>query len=343
MCEGANAETGFYALDNAAITVKSPSHSPLISITRVAGRLIAVGGHGLIIYSDDSGQNWVQARVPVSVTLTAVYFADTRHGWAVGHYGAILMTTDGGAIWTRSATGLDVIAQLNEQAQQTLVDTPQTSADALKQKVAAVYQGDGPSKPFLAVGRCGQGVIAVGHQDMAMFSNDNGKTWQEWTAQFDAVSGFHDIYKVLSEGDSTFLIGENGYLIRSTEGCRNFVAVAGPYNATLFGGLLLKQGGLMVFGLDGGAYYSPDNGNTWQTLAAPDDAVLVAGATLPSGRVLLGTIRGAMLLSDSQFQELQPLTFSEPFSIDDMVVAPNGTMVVVGNGGVSIVDPRVIR
>lgn len=335
--------TGFYELDNASIPVKYPGHTPLISIVRTGLRLVAVGAHGVIVYSDDSGATWTQAKVPVSAALTALYFASDSQGWAVGHYGVILATTDGGATWSRAATGLDVIKQLDTEARAAQADSPQTPADALKLKVEGVYRADGPNKPFLAVGPCGGGVIAVGHQDMAMFSPDGGASWRQWTSQFDGVAGFHDIYRVLGEGATTFLIGEDGFLLKSTGGCANFSAVPGPYSATLFGGLLLKPGTLMVYGLDGGAYISADDGASWKTIAAPGDAVLVAGVALPSGQVLLGTIRGALLLSDSQFQTMRQLALTEPFQIDDMAVAPNGNVIVVGNGGVNVIPPQSIR
>jgi hypothetical protein len=45
-----DADTGFRALDEAAISVKAPSQIFLAGITRAGGRLIAVGEHDVIIY-----------------------------------------------------------------------------------------------------------------------------------------------------------------------------------------------------------------------------------------------------------------------------------------------------
>ncbi len=89
----AAADTGIYALDTAAIPVKNPAGNVLIAVARAGARLVAVGEHGVIVYSDDNGQRWRQAQVPVDLTLTSIAFADANHGWAAGHYGVIFIQT----------------------------------------------------------------------------------------------------------------------------------------------------------------------------------------------------------------------------------------------------------
>ncbi len=54
------------------------------------------GERGIVLLSDDAGVSWRQAKVPVSVSLTAVQFVDAEQGWAVGHLGVVLHTQDGG-------------------------------------------------------------------------------------------------------------------------------------------------------------------------------------------------------------------------------------------------------
>ncbi|HEV8078545.1 MAG TPA: YCF48-related protein, partial [Marinobacter sp.] len=82
--------------------------SLLTDVTRTGDseRLVAVGERGHIIYSDNGGANWVQASVPVSVTLTGVDFGSANHGWAVGHSGAVLHSSDAGASWALQMTGI---------------------------------------------------------------------------------------------------------------------------------------------------------------------------------------------------------------------------------------------
>ena len=72
----------------------------VLQATAVAGqRLVAAGARGHVVYSDDLGASWQQAKVPVSADLTALHFVDARQGWAVGHEGVVLHTGDGGKTW----------------------------------------------------------------------------------------------------------------------------------------------------------------------------------------------------------------------------------------------------
>ncbi|RFQ06817.1 glycosyl hydrolase, partial [Pseudomonas sp. ATCC 13867] len=62
-----------------------------------------------VLLSDDQGKNFRQARsVPLSTPLTGVSFVDADHGWAVGHWGAILVTSDGGESWQIQRMASDV-------------------------------------------------------------------------------------------------------------------------------------------------------------------------------------------------------------------------------------------
>ena len=79
----------------------------LISADRAGDRIVAAGERGHIIYSDDGGESWKQGEVPVSVTLTGVDFGTEQHGWAVGHSGVVLHSSDAGATWDLQLTGVD--------------------------------------------------------------------------------------------------------------------------------------------------------------------------------------------------------------------------------------------
>ena len=48
---------------------------------------------------------WTEQNTPNSATLNDVYFVDDLTGWAVGDFGTILHTNNGGAIWTQQPAG----------------------------------------------------------------------------------------------------------------------------------------------------------------------------------------------------------------------------------------------
>jgi len=52
-----------------------------------------------VIVNAQSGWFW-QNPLPTGSNLWSVYFVNELTGWAVGGYGTILRTTDGGTTWT---------------------------------------------------------------------------------------------------------------------------------------------------------------------------------------------------------------------------------------------------
>lgn len=75
------------------------SKTLLTDSVRLSDRVVAVGSHGVIVYSKNN-IDWVQAKVPSQVLLTTVFFIDDKEGWAAGHDTLILHTTDGGESWS---------------------------------------------------------------------------------------------------------------------------------------------------------------------------------------------------------------------------------------------------
>ena len=98
-------------LDLPAVQTNTATRALLLDVTpRGEEAFVAVGEYGVILVSEDGGESWVQARVPVSVMLTGVYFPTDESGWAVGHDGVILHSGDGGHSWQKQLDG----KQLNE-------------------------------------------------------------------------------------------------------------------------------------------------------------------------------------------------------------------------------------
>ena len=116
--------------------------SVLVSAVVAGQRLVAVGERGHVLLSDDHGSVWRQVPVPVSVTLTAVTFVDDKQGWAVGHSGVILHSSDGGETWAKQLDG--------RQALEALQAAAASGSRELQQRVERQVQ-DGPDKPFLNV------------------------------------------------------------------------------------------------------------------------------------------------------------------------------------------------
>ena len=110
-----DAAAGSASADGASIIAPLAAQSLLLDVARAGERLVAVGERGHILYSDDDGKTWTQSdAVPSRTMLTAVTFANSNEGWAVGHDEIILRTQDGGKNW--------LAANYRPESQQPLLD-----------------------------------------------------------------------------------------------------------------------------------------------------------------------------------------------------------------------------
>lgn len=103
------------ATPNYAMITEKALTSMLLDIAAAGDNLVAVGERGHILYSEDGGKTWVQARVPVSTMLTRIFFISPELGWAVGHDGNVLVSRDGGINWELQRDGVSAQAQINEE------------------------------------------------------------------------------------------------------------------------------------------------------------------------------------------------------------------------------------
>jgi photosystem II stability/assembly factor-like uncharacterized protein len=278
------------ALDRAALTIQEPTRAVLLAAAAAGERLVAVGERGLVLRSEDRGATWVQVAAPVSVTLTAVRFADARTGWATGHGGTVLATSDGGGSWTRVLDGKR-IAQIE-------LDAAQAAGDAAWQKAAARLQADGPDKPLLdLLVFDAHRVLAVGAYGLAIYSEDGGRNWVSWRARMDNPKELH-LYAVRREGEQVLIAGEQGLVMKSADGGLSFRRLTLPYAGSFFTAEATGPQSWVVAGLRGNVWRTDDGGTTWQVLASPMPVNVTASALVQGGRLLLANQAG-LLLADA--------------------------------------------
>lgn len=333
----ASGATGIRALDTPAITVKAPDHVVLIAIANAGKRLVAVGEHGVITYSDDNGQSWQQSRVPVDVTLTAVDFANPMDGWAAGHYGVILHTADGGTTWRMQLNGLQVNELTLEAAKAAVADNDQSVGAPLALTRANHFLADGPANPFLAILiRDPQNVMVFGAYRMVMKTTDGGRNWADWSLHvMDSYS--NNLYDAAQVGADIYIVGESSLAFRSTDDGMTFPQTAPIGGATLFGVLPTGDGGVFAFGVAGQAFRSNNNGASWQIVNLGEQANLTAGDVLSSGAIVIGSESGNLYVSHNHAKTFSRLPAVQPMEIYGLTQASNGDVVVVGGAGVIVI------
>lgn len=295
-------------LDTPARLSNRASHSLINALARAGQRVVGVGQRGHIMYSDDQGKHWTQAKVPVSADLAAVSFPSARQGWAVGHDGVILHSADAGATWVRQLDGR-----------------------ALGALAGNHYARD---TPFLDVWfEDEQRGFAVGAFNLILRTEDGGASWQPWMERTDNPKGLH-LNAMRMVGQDLYIVGEQGLVLKRSSNGSRFVLVPTPYQGSYFG-VTGKGGTVIVFGLRGNAYRSVDAGRSWEKIATGVQVGLTAAAILPDERMVLLSQAGQVLLS-SDGADFTLLKHAVPGPSSAVVTGAAGELLLGGVRGMRI-------
>lgn len=295
-----------------------------LDLCMAGSRIIAVGERGIILFSDDNGIRWQQAQVPVSSTLTAVQFIDSRNGWAVGHAGVVLHTSNGGESWALQMDG--------HRAAALELHAAQTSAD--ESRIAMARQGvaDGADKPFLAVSfsDASNGMV-VGAFGLALVTADGGMSWTSVADRLPNPEGLH-LYAVARQGDYLYLAGERGLLLRSRDRGGHFEALQAPYDGSYFAMAVGADGGLFIAGLRGKVFRSADHGQTFQAIENPVP-ISVNSIYLSADGAVVANQAGGLLKLSSDLARLTPMVMPNQTPLTALVRAADDAFVGTGFTG----------
>lgn len=156
---------------------------------------VAVGDFGTMVRSEDGGQTWSKVALPTDLVLPEdiaeivepgdvllydIHFVTPEQGWAVGEFGVIFTTADGGKTWS---------------AQKSPVETT----------LFGVHFTDA-SHGF-----------ATGIEEVLLRTTDGGTTWEK--VRVPGREGFVlGLYDVAIQGNIGWVIGDSGMLLRTTDG-----------------------------------------------------------------------------------------------------------------------------
>jgi photosystem II stability/assembly factor-like uncharacterized protein len=296
----------------------------LLSGLALAGaRIVAVGQRGHVLTSDDAGQTWSQAEVPLSSDLNAVHFPQPDTGYAVGHDGVVLKSVDAGRSWTRLLDGRGL--------GDVLVAYYTKSADEKWLAEAKRFAAQGAENPFLDVWfqDAGTGFV-VGAFGLVLRTADGGKTWQPLLHASDNPKALH-LYAVRRVGADLFIAGEQGTLLK-WDGQR-FAALTTPYPGTLFG-VVGNERAVLAHGLRGNLVRSTDGGRSWAAVPTGLGVGLTASTVDAQGRFVIVSQAGHVLVSRDDGASFAPLKIERPIPAAAVVGAGAGTLVVAGPRGV---------
>lgn len=189
------------------------------SVGYVAGQPYNLGSGGPISKTVDGGVTWTSQANEVQTELMDVRFADAQLGYAVGRFGTVLKTTNGGGLWST-------------------VELPPAYRDLWLMAVEVL--GDGET------------VFVVGANGVILASNDGGRTFRRVPSRtretLRSVAFYEDRFG--------WITGDHGTLLHTFDGGRTWVPYDSFYeghrNADLILGVaLLGPDRAVAVGYDG--------------------------------------------------------------------------------------------
>jgi photosystem II stability/assembly factor-like uncharacterized protein len=227
---------------------------------------------------------------------------DGRQGIAVGAFGTILGSDDGGASWAPLAVPpkTPVLLGAAIRAGRCLavgqLGTILAAGDCRRwHTVASVGNAR-----LMAVSLNGRGqAYAVGAFGTVLRSTDGGQAWQpvaiDWTGIGEGGAEPH-LYDVHVGDDGTVtIVGEFGVILRTTDGVRWQVVHRGEQS--LFGLAQAGDGSTYAVGQAGTVLASTDGGASWKALPTGSSAILTGVWSDGHGRIVASGIN-TILRSD---------------------------------------------
>ena len=271
----------------------------ILGATHADKRLITVGDHGTILLSDDDGKTFRQAKsVPTRATLNSVSFANKSIGWAAGHWGTILKTTDGGETWILQRTD--------------------TSTD----------------RPLFAVHAIDAGhAVAVGLWSLVLSTADGGAQWGNINLPLPPGGSKADrnLFGLFSAGGILYVPAERGLVLRSSDNGNNWSYLSTGYKGTFWTGVALSDGTLLVGGLRGTIFRSNNAGKTWQQVDSHSKSSITAFSASGNSIVAVG-LDGVVLQSSDGGQTFTATQREDRTTLTAVVTAATGEVLFSKNG-----------
>lgn len=185
----------------------------------------------MILHTSDGGRTWAQQKTGIDKHLFGIHFYDSLHGCAVGDWGAIVVTEDGGKKWKDVHLPEDVVLYAVRMTK---------SGGIIVGEFGSVFrsgnQGNswtkGPpvsEQSLFCLSEHDGTVVAGGLEGVILQSVDHGKTWARAENPLKQA-----IYGIDLRGKSGYAVGDRGTVLRTTDKGKTWKVIEVPLGIQLF-------------------------------------------------------------------------------------------------------------
>ena len=239
-----------------------PTRSTLTSVYARDDLLWAGGHDSVLLASADNGNNWsLQYFDPErQQPVMDLYFADADNGIAVGAYGLMLVTSDGGENWDDWAVNDEDEMHLNaitETADGGLMIAGEAGFSYRSEDVGETWESlELPYRGsmFGAVAYDSSCVMFFGLRGHAMSSCDDGLTWEEMDTGTQAT-----LLGGTSSGDGVVIVGNSGLVLEYNPDS-GFSASTHSSGVDFSSVVAVGPGQFLLVGEDGTHFYPESTG-----------------------------------------------------------------------------------
>lgn len=284
-----------------------PTRSTLTGIATAGSHAWVVGHDQVVLHSADDGLHWERQHlapyepgnwddITNGAPLLDVLFLDDQRGFAIGAYGLMLATSDGGTHWERGSIN-----------------------DRLQDDEAAM--ADGGADADAGLDDAGEGA------DDWTFSDEDLLLEELTDPHLNAIAR--------TGSGALFIAAERGSAYRSRDEGESWERISIPYDGSMFGVLGFDGEHVLVFGLRGNAFESHDLGSTWTALDTGTEQTLQGGTVVAGGGVVLVGSGGVVLVRQGAGDPFQQFLHDEGGALADVLPLAGRDMVLVGERGIA--------
>ena len=285
---------------------------------------------GKLFRTSDGGATWQRVGAGTITPMTRTSFISPKLGWAISEKN-IYSSEDGGARWTR---------QLRSENRLTAIAFADEKNGLAVGEGGTIYRTEEGGVPSEEKGQLCAGSIC---------EDDELSTWEP--VESGTNSALTDI--TFLDSSHLWIAGENGLVLRSTDGGVTFETLDTEVDATLLSvsftsadnGVVVGEGGTILVTANGGRSWQQSDGGTSSRLNAVDFASDAAVWAVGDGGTALQSLDGGVTwvsrkIDTSLESALRAVSFDGTVGF---VVGAKGTVLTTSDGGASWTRQEILE